>query len=119
MTTEDAACGHEAQRLMRFSLRRRAKCFRLRSAIMNATYPVMTVTQAQSDFPRLCRGGRRILITKRDKPVSVLLPIQDYEAMVETMDLLSNPKAMKTLRAAKAGKLTYQELNLDDEDFGL
>ncbi len=86
---------------------------------MKATYPVMTVTQAQSDFPRLCRQGRRVLITKRDKPVSVLLPIDDYEAMMETMELLSNPEAMKTLRAAKLGKLKYQELDLNDEGFGL
>jgi prevent-host-death family protein len=95
------------------------KALVLRSAIMKATYPVMTVTQAQSDFPKLCREGKRILITKRDKPVSVLLPIDDYEAMMETMDLLSNPGAMKTLRAAKAGKLTYRVLDLDDENFGL
>src|SRR5439155_21055627 len=95
------------------------KGFRLRSAKMKTTYPIMTVTQAQSDFPKLCREGKRILITKRDKPVSVLLPIEDYEALIETMDLLSNPKAMKTLRAAKAGKLSYKALNLIDEDFGL
>jgi prevent-host-death family protein len=91
----------------------------LRSANMKATYPVMTVTQAQSDFPKLCREGKRILITKRDKPVSVLLPIDDYEAMMETMDLLSNPGAMKALRAAKAGKLSYRVLDLDDDNFGL
>ena len=91
----------------------------LRNLSMKATYPVMSVTQAQSDFPKLCRQGKRILITKRDKPVSVLLPIGDYEAMMETMDLLSNPRAMKTLRAAKAGKLTYRKLDLDDEHFGL
>jgi prevent-host-death family protein len=96
-----------------------ANGYKLRRASMRATYPVMTVTQAQSDFPKLCRQGKRILITKRDKPVSVLLPIEDYEAMMETMDLLSNPKAMKTLRAAKRGELTYRELDLDDEDFGL
>ena len=86
---------------------------------MKATYPVMTVTQAQSNFPKLCRERRRILITKRDKPISVLLPMEDYEAMMETMDLLSNPKAMKILRAAKAGKLSYKRLRLNDEDFGL
>jgi prevent-host-death family protein len=79
----------------------------------------MSVTQAQSDFPRLCRQGKRVLITKRDKPVSVLLPIGDYEAMLETMDLLSNAGAMEILRAAKAGKLSYKRLNLQDENFGL
>jgi prevent-host-death family protein len=86
---------------------------------MKATYPVMTVTQAQSDFPKLCREGKRILITKRDKPVSVLLPIDDYEALMETMDLLSKPQAIKTLRAAKSNKLSYKSLDLDDENFGL
>jgi prevent-host-death family protein len=86
---------------------------------MKTTYPVLTVTQAQSQFPKLCRDGKQILITKRNKPVSVLLPIEDYEAMIETMDLLSNPKAMKILRAAKAGKLSYTRLDLDDENFGL
>lgn len=79
----------------------------------------MTVTQAQSNLPKLCRQSRRILITKRDRPVSVLLPIDDYEALMETMDLLSDPSAMKILRAAKAGKLRYKKLNLQNEDFGL
>ena len=86
---------------------------------MKPTYPVMTVTQAQSNLPKLCRQSRRILITKRDQPVSVLLPIEDYEALIETMDLLANPTAMRTLQAAKAGKLRYRRLNLGDENFGL
>jgi PHD/YefM family antitoxin component YafN of YafNO toxin-antitoxin module len=79
----------------------------------------MNVRQAQSAFPKLCQQGKQILITDRDKPVSMLLPIRDYEAMMETMDLLSNSKAMKTLRAAKAGKLAYRKLNLRNEHFGL
>ena len=86
---------------------------------MKSTYPVLSVTEAQSTFPKLCREGKRVLITKRDKPVSVLIPIEDYEAIMETMDLLSDPRAMKILRSAKAGKLSYKRLNLDDENFGL
>jgi PHD/YefM family antitoxin component YafN of YafNO toxin-antitoxin module len=83
------------------------------------TYPMITVTKAQSGLPKLCRSKRPVLITTHDKPVSVLLPIEDYEALVETMDLLANPKAMRALRAAKAGKLKYRTLDLDDENFGL
>ena len=60
-----------------------------------------------------------MLITTDDKPVSVLLPMEDYEALIETMDLLANPKAMRTLRAAKAGNLKYRRLSLDDENLGL
>jgi len=83
------------------------------------TYPTMTVTKAQSGLPKLCRDKIPVLITTHDKPVGVLLPIEDYEALIETMDLLANPKAMRTLRAAKAGKLKYRRLNLADENFGL
>ena len=86
---------------------------------MKPTYLVMGVTQAQNDLPKLCRQGRRVQITKRDKPMSVLLPIEDYEAMTETLDLLSNPKAIRALRAAKAGKLNYRKLSLKNEDLGL
>ena len=83
------------------------------------TYPTMTITKAQSGLPKLCRDKKSVLITTHDKPVSVLLPIEDYDALIETMDLLANPKAMRALRAAKAGKLTYRKLNLDDENLGL
>lgn len=86
---------------------------------MKATYPAISVTSAQQGLPRLCRSGRGSLITKHDTPVAVLLPIADYEALIETMDLLANPKAMETLRAAKAGRLKYKALNLRDENLGL
>ena len=32
------------------------------------------------------------------------------EAMLETMEILANPEAMKWLRAAKAGRLKYRPL---------
>jgi len=83
------------------------------------TYPTQSVSKAQSGLPKLCREKKAILITTHEKPVSVLLPIEDYEALIETMDLLANPTAMRTLRAAKASKLKYRRLNLNDEDFGL
>jgi prevent-host-death family protein len=83
------------------------------------TYPTVTVTKAQSGLLKLCRDKKAVLITTHDKPVSVLLPIEDYEAMIETMDLLANPKAMRILRAAKASKGKYHRLNLGDENLGL
>ena len=79
----------------------------------------MTITKAQSGLPKLCRDKKPVLITTHDKPVSVLLPIEDYDALIETMDLLANPKAMRTLRAAKAGRLKYRTLGLNDENLGL
>ena len=74
------------------------------------------MTKAQSGLPKLCRDKKPVLITTHDKPVSVLLPIEDYEAMIETMDLLANPTAMRALRLAKAGKVKYRKLNLKAEE---
>ena len=64
-----------------------------------------TVSEAQANLPGLCRAGRRFVISRRDKPVYVAMPLEDYDALLETMELLSNPKAVATLRAAKAGRL--------------
>ena len=83
---------------------------------MSATY---TVSQAQAQLPRLLRRKQTITICHRDHPVGYLVPKERWEAITETLDLLSSPKAMKTLRAAKAGKLKYKALDLEDENLGL
>jgi PHD/YefM family antitoxin component YafN of YafNO toxin-antitoxin module len=100
-------------------LRRRKRWSSLHTIMEKTTYPTLSVSKAQSGLPKLCRNKKAILITTHEKPISVLLPIEDYQALIETMDLLANPTAMRTLRAAKAGKLKYRRLNLGDENFGL
>ena len=107
------------QRARHRSLRSREYYSSLRRIMAKTTYPALSVSKAQSGLPKLCRNKKAILITTHEKPVSVLLPIEDYEALIETMDLLANPTAMRTLRAAKADKLKYRRLNLGDENFGL
>ena len=86
---------------------------------MKVTDRTLTVSRAQAGLPKLCNSGQSYLITNRDQPTAVLLPIGDYEALIETLDLLANPKAMQVLAAAKAGRLSYQDLNLEDENLGL
>jgi len=44
----------------------------------------------------------RFIITKRGKPVALLMSIDDYESMLETLDILSNTHLMKRLKKAKA-----------------
>jgi PHD/YefM family antitoxin component YafN of YafNO toxin-antitoxin module len=78
-----------------------------------------TISEAQANLPGLCRSGQRFVISRRDKPVYVAMPLEDYDALLETMELLSNPKAMATLRAARQGRLAYKELDLADDNFGL
>ena len=83
---------------------------------MQLTY---NIREAQAQLSKLCRGARKFVIANRDKPVFVALPVADFEALLETMDVLADPKAMKTLQQSQAGVTKYADLNLDDEDFGL
>jgi prevent-host-death family protein len=83
---------------------------------MNATY---TVREAQANLPKLCNSGQRFVIARRNEPVYVAMPLDEYDALMETMEIMANPAAMKILRASKAGKLKYTRLDLNDENFGL
>ena len=40
----------------------------------------------------------RYVITKRGKPVVVMMSVEDYESLMETLDILADPKAMAILR---------------------
>ena len=80
---------------------------------------IYTIREAQAQLPKLCNSRKRFVIARRNDPVYVALPLEEFDALLETMELLSNPKAANTLRAAKAGRLAYQELDLDDENLGL
>lgn len=83
---------------------------------MNAIYPI---SEVQAKLSKLCRAGDRFVISNRNKPVMVALPIEEFDALMETLDVLSDPKAMHEIRRADAGQGPYQELDLDDENFGL
>ncbi|MBI3291505.1 MAG: type II toxin-antitoxin system Phd/YefM family antitoxin [Elusimicrobia bacterium] len=40
----------------------------------------------------------RYVITKRGKPVVVMMSVEDYESLMETLDILADPQAMAGLR---------------------
>ena len=40
----------------------------------------------------------RYVVTKRGKPVVVMLSIDDYESLMETLDILADPEAMAGIR---------------------
>ena len=83
---------------------------------MSATY---NMREAQASLPKLCRSGRRFVISNRNRPVVVALPVDDFEALMETLDVLGDPAAMKAVKSARAGQTKYRSLNLADENFGL
>lgn len=77
------------------------------------------IKEAQAGLPQLCRSGKRFVIANRNHPVVVAMPIEDFEALMETLDVLAGSSAMKAIKAARKGEMTYRELDLSDENFGL
>lgn len=43
----------------------------------------------------------RFVITKRGKPVAMMMSIDDYESLLETLSILSDPKLMKNIKQAQ------------------
>ncbi len=44
----------------------------------------------------------RVTITKNGSPVAVLLAVEDYESLVETLEIMSDPRARSDIREAEA-----------------
>lgn len=78
-----------------------------------------SVSEAQSALPRLLREaeeGALVGIARRDQTVAYLMSREHLEAIVETMELLANPKARKSISDHAAGRTRFHPLaSLDDQ----
>ena len=73
----------------------------------------------KAGLTKLCRSGKRFVIANRNRQVVVAMPVEDFEALMETLDVLADPAAMKAIQSARNGESTYRQLDLNDENFGL
>jgi prevent-host-death family protein len=72
-----------------------------------------SVTRAQRQLPRLIRKvgeGEAVEILRHNETVAYLISRERMEAIVETMEFLSNPEAMKAVAAHRAGKEKFLSL---------
>lgn len=62
----------------------------------------MSLEQARSHFSALVdkadRLSERFIVTKNGTPKAVVMGAEEFESWVETLELLSNPKAVKALQ---------------------
>ena len=82
---------------------------------MASTY---SVTQAQRQLPGLIKKaeeGEPVRIQRRNKTVALLISRERMEAMVETMEVLANPKAMRAIANHRAGLTKFLPLSALDE----
>jgi antitoxin YefM len=78
---------------------------------MSSTY---SVTEAQTQLPRLIRQveqGDAVRIRRRNDTVAYLVSRERMEAIVETMELLANPDAVKAIASHRAAKTKFLPLS--------
>ena len=85
------------------------------SLTVKTTY---SITSAQANLPKVVRESVHglITITKRDEAVAYVVSRERMEAIIETLEIMGNPKAMKALKDAREGKVKYYPLESLDED---
>ncbi len=78
-----------------------------------------SVSKTQSNLPRILKEAQDhiVSITRDDETLAYLISKDRLESLIESLELMSNPKAMKAVRDAKTGKTKYHPLPKDlDED---
>ncbi len=64
----------------------------------------LPVTEARAKLPQLVKAADerfdRTVITSNGKPTAVIMSYEEYEAWEETLDVLSDPEAMRAIRKA-------------------
>ena len=76
-------------------------------------HKIISISKAKAKLLELARKaneeGEAYLLTKDGEPVSALIPLEDYEALLETVDVLADEKTLSDLEDAledeKKGKL--------------
>jgi PHD/YefM family antitoxin component YafN of YafNO toxin-antitoxin module len=60
-------------------------------------------------------------VTKRGKPVALMMSVDDYESLLETLDILSNSKLIKKIKRAEADIKRGRIKTLDkiDKELGI
>ncbi|MFH0764210.1 MAG: type II toxin-antitoxin system Phd/YefM family antitoxin [Candidatus Omnitrophota bacterium] len=63
----------------------------------------------------------RFVITRRGKPVALMMSVDDYESLLETLDILGDKGLMKKIRKAEAEikKGNFKTLDKIDKELGI
>lgn len=66
---------------------------------------ILPLTEARNKFPKLVdeasKTFTRFTITRKGKPEAVLMSREEYEALIDTLEILSSKSSMASLRRAK------------------
>jgi antitoxin YefM len=71
---------------------------------VNNTYTIKDAQRHMAGMVRSAESGRLATITRHQKPVAYVISPARFNEMLETMEVLADPKAMKAIRDAEAGR---------------
>ena len=74
------------------------------------------IAEAQARLPKLVRAKQTVSLRLDNKTVAFLVPRDRMEALLETMEILANPQAMRAIRRDQSGRGRYLPLSALDED---
>lgn len=77
------------------------------------------MTEAKAKLSKIVHNSEIVAISYCGKVAGFYVPRGRFEALFETMEVLANPEALKTLKAAKAGKIKYRALSHVEKELGL
>jgi len=82
---------------------------------MKNTY---SVAKAQANFTRILKEAEKhpIGITRHDETVAFILSRERMDAIIETLEVMANPNAMKAIREHQTGKTRFVPLSALDDD---
>lgn len=83
---------------------------------MKTTY---SITLAQRNFPGLVKetaSGEAVAITRHDETVAYVVSAEQMEAMVETMEVLADENAMRSIRDYERGGMRMISLDEIGDD---
>lgn len=79
---------------------------------------IVGVKEAHRKLPRLLRdaeAGKQIVVSRKGKPVAVVIGVKEYNSIMATIEEMADPAALRALKEAQedsaAGRVyTYEEV---------
>ncbi|MEI7730611.1 MAG: type II toxin-antitoxin system Phd/YefM family antitoxin [Verrucomicrobiota bacterium] len=82
-------------------------------------HSTITVSDLQKQTPKIVREIERqgmCGVTRNGRLAAFLISKSKVEAMIETMEILADPEAMKAIREFESGKMTTKSVESLDEN---
>lgn len=83
---------------------------------MNST---VTISELQAQAPRFVRRAEKqgaVTIARHGRTVAFLVSRERMEAIIETLEIMGNPRAMKAIRKYECGKGKFKDVACLEED---